>query len=191
MLRHPPLVFLLLLSACARPDTLPPEVGLLEPQGGGVAQGREVAAQGYAFDPSGVVSVRVNGKEVLPEGERGRRLVRFAFRLKAPTSGRVELRLEAWDPWGNRAERTLTFALDDTPPRILVERIQRQGDGYLVYGRIEDNTGLDRASLRVGERYLPLSLPKGRSVPFAVEAPRGAYLIAVDSAGNRSSRRLP
>jgi len=45
--------------------------------------------------------------------------------------------------------------------------------------------------LRMGERYVPLSLPKGASVAFAVEASPGASLVAVDAAGNRAARTLP
>ena len=44
MLRRPLLLLLFFLSACARPDALPPQVGLTEPQGGGVAPGKSVLA---------------------------------------------------------------------------------------------------------------------------------------------------
>ncbi len=190
MLRRP-LYLLLFLASCARPDTAPPQVSLVEPLGGGVAPGRSVVAEGYAFDPSGVAGVWVNGKEVLPEEERGKRLVRFRFRLQAPTSGQVEVGLQAEDALGNRGERRLSLTLDAAPPRIRVERVEREGGLLRVYGVVEDNVGVERVSLRVGQRYTPLSLPKGTSVPFVVEAPPGASLVAVDAAGNRAVRALP
>lgn len=163
------MLFLLLLVGCARPDTLPPEVGLVYPQGGGVAPGRSLLAEGYAFDPSGVVSVRVNGREVLEAPSRGKPLVAFRFRLEAPSSGTAEIVLEAEDGVGNRATRRVAFTLDNDPPRIQLERVVLLEKG----------------------RYLPLSLPKGTSVPFAVVASPGSVLIAVDAAENRASRRLP
>ncbi|GAA6732978.1 hypothetical protein YIM1640_01280 [Thermus oshimai] len=181
----------LFLSACARPDTLPPQIGLVEPAGSGVAPGRNIQAEGYAFDPSGVVGVWVNGQPVLPEGEQGKKLARFRFRLQAPVSGQVEVRLQAQDGAGNRGERVIPLVLDAAPPRIRVERVEREGGLYRVFGQAEDNVGVARMVLRVGERYTPLSLPQGPSVPFAVEAPAGASLIAVDAAGNRTVRRIP
>ncbi|WP_022797882.1 hypothetical protein [Thermus islandicus] len=191
-MRRLPLLFLpFLLAACARPDTEPPQVGLVTPLGGGVAPGRSLLAEGYAFDPSGVVSVRVNGQEVLPEEERGKRLVRFRFRLEAPSSGWVEVRLQAEDGAKNRGERSVTLALDATPPRIRIDRVEREGNLLRVYGLVEDNVGVERVSLRSGRRYIPLSLPKGTAVPFVVEASPGAALVAVDAAGNRAERPLP
>ncbi|WP_093005472.1 hypothetical protein [Thermus arciformis] len=190
-MRWRPLLFLFLLSACARPDTAPPELGLVAPQGGGIAPGRDLLVEGYAFDPSGVAGVRVGGQEVLPEGEKGKKLVRFRFRLRAPASGQVELRLEAEDARGNRGERRVPLVLDASPPRILAERVEGEGGQVRVYGWVEDNVGVERVSLQVGGRFTALSLPKGPRVPFVVEAPRGAVLVAVDAAGNRSSRRLP
>jgi hypothetical protein len=156
-----------------------------------VAPGKSVLAEGYAFDPSGVVSVRVNGKEVLSEGERGKRLVQFRFRLQAPASGRVEVGLQAEDALGNRGERRVSLTLDAAPPRIRIERVEREGALLRVYGVVEDNVGVERVSLREGERWVPLSLPKGTSVTFAVETRPGASLVAVDAAGNRAVRALP
>ena len=191
MLRRPLLLLVLFLAACARPDASPPQVGLVEPVGGGVAPGKNVLAQGYAFDPSGVVSVRVNGQEVLPEGEWGKRLVQFRFRLQAPASGPVEVSLQAEDALGNRGERRVSLTLDAAPPRIRIERVEREGGVLRVYGVVEDNVGVERVVLRMGERYVPLSLPKGASVAFAVEVNPGASLVAVDAAGNRAARTLP
>ena len=191
-MRWRPLLLLFLLSACARPDTLPPEVGLVYPQGGGVAPGRSLLAEGYAFDPSGVVSVRVNGREVLEAPSRGKPLVAFRFRLEAPSSGTAEIVLEAEDGVGNRATRRVAFTLDNDPPRIQLERTERLEGGLVrVYGRVEDNVGVERVVLLEKGRYLPLSLPKGTSVPFAVVSSPGSVLIAVDAAENRASRRLP
>ncbi len=147
--------------------------------------------EGYAFDPSGVASVQAQGAEVLAEGEKGKRLVRFRFRLQAPTSGEVTLRLEAVDAQGHRAERRIPLVLDAAPPRIVVERVEREGNLFRVYGRVEDNVRVDRVVVQAGGRYTPLSLPKEPKVSFLAEVPSGAVLVAVDAAGNRTSRRIP
>lgn len=190
-MRWHPLLFLALLSSCARPDTAPPEMGLVEPLGGAVAPGRTLSVEGYAYDPSGVVGVRVGGQEVLAAGESGKRLVRFRFRLQAPTSGQVELLLEAEDAKGNRGERRVPLVLDAAPPRIVVERVEREGGLYRVYGRVEDNVRVDRVAVEASGRFTPLSLPKEASVVFLAEAPTGARLVAVDAAGNRAVRSIP
>lgn len=190
-MRWRPLLFLMLLSSCARPDSAPPEIGLVEPLGGAVAPGRTLSVEGYAFDPSGVVSVQAGGQEVLPPEEKGMKLVRFRFRLQAPTSGQVELSLKAQDAQGNVGEKRIPLVLDASPPRILVERVEREGNLYRVYGRVEDNVGVDRVAVGVGGRFTPLSLPKEKVVAFTAEVPGGAVLVAVDAAGNRASRRVP
>ncbi len=185
------LTALLFLGGCERKGALPPSLGLTEPTGGGVAPGKEVLAQGYAFDEVGVKSVRVQGKEVLPAEEVGKRLVGFRFRLKAPTSGRVEVVLEAEDLQGQVRTLRLPLILDASPPRIVVEG-KEEKDGLLrVYGRVEDDVGVERVVLQEGERFSALALPRGASVPFAIEISRRAVLIAIDAAGNRSSRPLP
>ncbi len=185
-----PLGALLLLAACARVEAPPPRLALVEPLGGGVAPGRAVEVRGYAFSPVGVQSVRAQGEEVLAPGEVGKRLAEFRFRLRSPVSGRVEVRLEAQDLGGRTSTLTVPLFLDAEPPRIQVERVAVEGGVRRVYGYVEDNAGVDRVVLQVGGRYIPLALPKGGRVAFAVEAPPGSVLIVVDAAGNRTSRRL-
>ncbi|MCP6379744.1 hypothetical protein NL466_29040, partial [Klebsiella pneumoniae] len=59
-------------------------------------------------------------------------------------------------------------------------------------GKVYDDTGVDRVALEYGGRFSPLSLPKGKDVPFFVEVPaKSATVIAVDAAGNRASRDVP
>lgn len=64
--------------------------------------------------------------------------------------------------------------------------------GIRITGKVYDDTGVDRVALEYGGRFSPLSLPKGKDVPFFVEVPaKSATVIAVDAAGNRASRDVP
>lgn len=182
---------ILLFGGCERTENLPPLLALVEPTGGGVAPGKEVLARGYAFDSAGIKSVRAQGQEVLPEEERGKRLVEFRFRIKAPTSGRVELTLEAEDTRGQLRTLKVPLVLDAKPPRILIEGKEAKDGLFRVYGRVEDDVGVERVVLQEGGRFSALALPKGTSVPFSLELKQKALLIAVDAAGNRSSRPVP
>ncbi|RDI95036.1 hypothetical protein DV704_09245 [Meiothermus sp. QL-1] len=209
-MRYAPL--LLLLVACSRPvDAQPPLIGITQPRGGVIAQ-RAFVVQGYVLDDSGVKSVRVEGKEVLPEASRGQKLVHFSFRVQAPQSGQVELKVEATDMSGQTRTVRMPLVLDARPPQIILERAEwvvtvlqpartrtlpdgtieeipaRTASVLQISGRVLDDTGVDRVVLQYNNRYDPLSLPKGKEVSFYVEVPvRRVTLIAVDAAGNRSS----
>jgi hypothetical protein len=204
---------LLLLAACTRSaDTQPPLIGITQPKSGVISQ-RSFQVQGYVLDDSGVQSIKASGEEVLPEASRGQKLVRFSFRVQAPQSGQVEVRVEAADVHGQTRTVRLPLVLDARPPQILVERVERLvtvvqpaqkrtlPDGteqeipartasvLQISGRVLDDTGVDRVTLQYNNRYNPLSLPKGKEVSFYVEVPvRQVTIIAVDAAGNRTSQ---
>lgn len=211
-MRYAPLLFLLLLSACQRPgDTQPPLIGITQPKSGVLSQ-RSLQVQGYALDDLGVQSVKAGGQELLPEASRGQKLVRFSFRVQAPHSGQVEVRVEATDTSGQTRTVRLPLVLDARPPQIVIERAERVvtvvqpaqkrtlPDGteeeipertestLQIAGRVLDDTGVDRVTLQYKGTFNPLSLPKGKEVSFYVEVPvQRVTLIAVDAAGNRTS----
>jgi hypothetical protein len=210
--RYAPLLLLVLLTACYRPgDSQPPLIGITQPQSGVISQ-RSLQVQGYALDDVGVQSVKAGGQELLTEANRGQRLVRFSFRVQAPQSGQVEIRVDATDMSGQTRTVRLPVVLDARPPQIVIERAERVvtvvqpartrtlPDGteeqipartessLQIAGRVLDDTGVDRVTLHYDRTFHPLSLPKGREVNFYVEVPvRRVTLIAVDVAGNRTS----
>ncbi len=195
----------MLLAGCSRgTDTMAPLIGITEPKGGVVAKGKSVSVAGYALDDVGLESIVVKvGKsktEVLPRTEHGERLASFRFRLEAPRSGQVEVVVTATDKSRQSRSYTLPLVLDASPPRIEVGSVDyiKRGEGenqktvIQVSGRALDDTGVDRVVLQYGNSYSPLSLPKGKEVPFFIELPSSrALMIVVDAAGNRSSRWLP
>jgi len=189
MRRHPLFLLLLLaLSACgSRPDETPPLVGVVRPSGGAVAKGQEAVVEGYAFDDTAVVSVTAGGTEVLPEEERGKKLVRFRFKVQAPRSGEVRIKLRAEDAAGLSRERELALVLDQKPPKVRLERVERVDGRLRIVGVATDDVEVDRVVVHYGKTYSRLNLPKGKEVRFYVEVPaERATIIAVDAVGQRT-----
>ncbi len=178
----------LLLAACgSRPDETPPFVGVVRPSGGAVAKGQEAVVEGYAFDDTGVKSVRAGGTEVLPEAERGKKLVFFRFKVKAPRSGEVRLKITAEDAAGWKRTRSLVLTLDQAPPKIELERVEQKEGRLLVVGVARDDVEVDRVVVKYGKTYSRLNLPRGPAVRFYVEVPaEKATIIAVDAVGQRT-----
>lgn len=185
---HPLLLLPLLLAACAaRPDETPPFLGITQPAGGAVAKGQAVIVEGYAFDDTGVVSVTAGGTEVLAKPARGKKLVRFRFKLEAPKAGRVRVEVVAKDAAGHARSRELSLILDRAAPKVRIERVE-DADGRLrIVGVATDDVEVDRVVVRYGRTYSRLNLPKGKTVRFFVEVPaRAAEVIAVDAVGRRT-----
>ena len=210
-------VFLALaLSACQRPgDAQPPLIGITQPTGG-VLSKRSLQVEGYALDDTGVQSVKAMGKELLSASNRGQKLVRFSFRVQAPQSGAVELKVDATDGQGQTRTVRLPLVLDARPPQIKIDRAERvtkvitpartvtNADGTTkdipaktesslqISGKATDDTGIDRVVVQYDNTYSPLSLPKGKDVSFFIEVPaQRVTVIAVDLAGNRTDIRAP
>ncbi len=190
MNRNAPLLFslLLVLAACGgRPDETPPLVGVVRPSGGAVAKGQEAVVEGYAFDDTAVASVKAGGTEVLPESERGKKLVRFRFKVQAPRSGEVRIKLRAEDAGGLSRERELRLVLDQSPPKVRLERVERVDGRLRIVGVASDDVEVDRVVVHYGKVYSRLNLPKGKEVRFYVEVPaERATIIAVDAVGQRT-----
>lgn len=220
MLRYPFLFLasglLVALSSCSRTEPGPPPLlGLTQPSNGVIARGRSLEVEGYAMDPGGIASIEVNDTNLLDPTQVGLRLVRFQFNLNAPQSGEFTLKLRASNRKGQVRQIEVPITLDARVPTLRIERIEpivqtrnrtlpsttggvpavqstQVTTGYRVDGVILDDTGVDRASVEYGGKYYALSVAKGREVPFFIEiAARKATLIAVDAAGNRTSRTIP
>ncbi|GEM87936.1 hypothetical protein [Meiothermus granaticius] len=206
----------LTLVSCQRPaDAQPPLIGITQPSSGVISK-RSLRVEGYVLDDTGVQSVKAMGQELLSTSNRGQKLVRFSFKLQAPTSGTVELKVEATDSQGQSRTVRLPLVLDARPPQIKIDRaewvtkvispaqtrtnpdgttvsIPAKTEGSLqISGKALDDTGIDRVVVQYGNTFSPLSLPKGKEVSFFIEVPtRRATIIAVDLAGNRADLTVP
>ncbi len=115
-MRYALFLLLAIFSACQRPgDTQPPLIGITQPKSGVLSQ-RSLQVQGYALDDVGVQSVKAGGKELLSEAERGQKLVRFSFRVQAPQSGQVEIRVDATDTKGTNPYRAPAYGVGCPSP---------------------------------------------------------------------------
>ncbi len=191
MRRLLPLLLLSLLVACSRSgDAMAPLLGITQPRSGAVSEGQKVTVEGYAFDDGGVASVRVKGQEVLPEGEKGRRLVQFRFLVQAERGGELELEVEAADTAGQVRQLKLPLTLDTEKPRLVLERVELTEDKLLrIVGKATDDVEVDRVVVKYGKTYSRLPLPRGQEVSFMIQVPAAsATVIAVDAVGQRVER---
>jgi len=184
------LLFLFLavsLVGCeGRPDETPPLLGVVRPVGKAVAKGQEAVIEGYAFDDTAVVSVRAGETEVLPTEEQGKKLVHFRFKVRAPESGEVRVRLSAKDPKGQERVKEVRLLLDREPPRVRLERVELVEGRLRIVGVAIDDVEVDRVVVHYGKVYSRLNLPRGQEVRFYVEVPaERAVVIAVDAVGQR------
>ena len=169
-----------------------PLLTITEPKGGAVTMGAQIPVSGYAFDDQGLKSIAVNGTEVLPSSERGRKLVNFRFQVAGLAEGRISVDITASDLAGNRQELNLPLVLDNQRPTLAIEETTLSGGRLQVRGLASDNLGVDRVVAHYGDTFSRLNLPQGESVPFAVNLPvESLTLIAVDAAGNRIEVRVP
>ena len=164
-----------------------PLLGITQPRSGAVSEGQKVTVTGYAFDDSGVVSVRADGQEVLPEQETGKNLVHFGFLVEAKKGGKLELKVEAQDTSGQVRKLTLPLTLDTQKPKLTLERVELTEDKLLrVVGKATDDVEVDRVVVKYGKTYSRLPLPKGKEVSFMIQVPaKSATVIAVDAVGQR------
>jgi len=190
-MRWRPLLFLFLviaLASCSRSgDAMAPLLGITQPRSGAISEGQKVTVTGYAFDDSGVASVRVDGKEVLPPDQANKKLVQFGFLVEAQKGGKVELNVEAEDTSGQVRKLTLPLTLDTQKPKLVLERVEMTEDNLLrIVGKATDDVEVDRVVVKYGKTYSRLPLPKGKEVSFMIQVPaKSATVIAVDAVGQR------
>jgi len=167
-----------------------PLLGITQPRSGAISGGQKVSVSGYAFDDSGVVSVRVSGQEVLPQNQKGKNLAKFVFLVEAQKGGKVELKLEAEDANGQIRKLTLPLTIDTRKPVLIIDKVEMTDDNLLrIVGKATDDVEVDRVVVKYGKTYSRLPLPKGKEVNFMIQVPaKSAVIIAVDAVGQRAEK---
>lgn len=146
-----------------------------------------VRIAGFVRDDSGVASLKLNGRVLLvtiasPELD-------LAETLELPP-GVHEIKLEAWDLFGNYTRKVLAVKVDASSPTLSVVdfRLDRDARKLVVSARDES----DLASLRVDGRTVNVeTLPRaGKEWAHEIAVGENQHTITVeatDRAGNRSS----
>lgn len=168
------LCLLLLLSACmSRRDSLEPVITIYEPPNGSV-QGQGIPqVEGYAMDDEGIVSLRVGSVEFLQDGsvyagEKGKRLIQFAFNPISQTEGVFSETISVRDVSGRETVLPYKLRIDRTPPTIELREVQNlSGNRLRVVGVARDNDAVKSISVA------------GRNVEF-IASPEQEFSVDVD-----------
>lgn len=148
--------------------------------------------RGSTSDPAGIRRVQINGTSVSLDKDG-----RFELEL-ALHEGMNPVSVASEDNEGNKAERTLRFVCDKTPPviEILEPRLPDmrgirhiETETLMLRGRVTDEYGI--RSLTVNDTLVPLSLDSAFATTLTVRDEEStATLIAVDNAGNVARREI-
>jgi len=184
----------LLLSGCVgRGDAMPPMVSIREPRSGATSATENLRIVGYAFDDEGIEAIRIDGVDLLTSsayaGERGKRLIEFAFTIRDLTDGDVTVLIEAEDTRGRISVKPYRLILDSTPPTIDRLNVTSLGGNRIrVEGVARDNTSI--TSVLIND--IPLNFPPGPEHSFRVDVSNveGGRIVVVDAAGNTTERAL-
>ena len=176
------------LSACVkRPDALAPVVNITSPKSGTVRTAENLQISGYALDDEGVRAVRVNGLDLLGEsiyeGQRDKKLVRFAFIPQSVGEGRWASTIQVEDVDGRVTALDFPLEIDTTPPTLELTGVEGLADGLVrVVGVARDNDQVGRVSVSGTD----ISFIPAPQVSFSLDVAReGLEIVVTDQAGNQ------
>lgn len=176
------------LPGCVgRGDALAPVLTITEPRSGTVRPGGDLRIVGYVMDDTGVVSLRVDGTEILDapgyEGERGKKLVNFGFRPKQVQEGLWRSEIVVTDASGQSTALTFPLTIDGTPPSVTLTGVEQLGGGRTrVSGVARDNDLVSEVVAPDG----PLSFSPAAQVTFTFETEADISVTVRDEAGNET-----
>ena len=170
-----------------RSDSLAPLVNITSPKSGTVRTAENLQISGYALDDEGIRSVRVNGLDLLAEriyeGQRDKKLVRFAFIPQSVGEGQWASTIEVTDIDGRVTALDFPLEIDTTPPTLEITGVEGLAeDRVRVVGVARDNDQVGRVSVSGTD----ISFIPAPQVSFSLDVAReGLEIIVTDQAGNR------
>ncbi len=154
-------------------DATPPVITILSPKEGATLNGNPINVVCQVTDQGGQVArVQIAGRDATRD-DRGN----WRGQVRANEGGN-RVRVEAWDAAGNRAEASVTFAYDSTPPQVEAQAT------LLVEGQVDDLT----CTLTINGQPVQYDKQTGRySVRVAPDPknPGAVTIVVTDEYGNQ------
>ena len=185
------------LSGCLkRTDSLAPLVSITNPPSGATRTTENLVIGGYALDDEGIVSIRVNGGDLMSDfgiesyvTVVGMKLVQFKFRALQVHEGEIVSLIEVEDMNGRTSRLTHKLVVDATAPTLEFEVTELDTGRVRVQGLAEDNLSVQ--SIRVAG--IPLQFIPSRKHQFTIDVVPGDQdtIEVIDGAGNHYIQPLP
>lgn len=171
-----------------RGDSLAPVVTVTEPRSSAVRTGEDVRVIGYALDDEGIVSVQVDGTDLLADpafaSERGKRLINFGFRPRQLSEGTWHPRITVTDVTGRTTTLEFPLEIDRTPPTIEITSVESLGGGRSrISGVARDNDAVGSLSVN----GTALSFTPAPEVTFTQDIEGALVVVVADQAGNETT----
>lgn len=179
-----------LLPGCVgRGDALAPVVTITEPQSSAVRAGSPLQIVGYAMDDVGVVSIKVDGAELLDApalvGERGNKLINFGFRPRQVRAGLWRSQITVTDVDGRVTALTFPLTIDGSPPTVEITGVEGlEGGRSRVSIIVRDDDAVGRITVGPLAEGNELSFTPAAEVPYTFETTGDVNLNVADVAGN-------
>ncbi len=179
------------LSSCiSRGDSISPLITIVSPPNGSVQNVQRPIVTGYAMDDEGIVSIIVNGQDILLSdllvNERGKKLINFAFEPQNQGEGSFAANIEVVDINGRSSIFPYELLIDQTPPTVdLIEVTALGGNRLRVHGIARDNDFVK--SITIAGTSILFRASKEYQFKADVDFSSDMTLVVKDNAGNETS----
>lgn len=188
------LLLVFALSSCIkREDSIAPLITIVSPPNGSVQNIQRPIVTGYAMDDEGIVSIIVNGQDILKsellKNERGKKLINFAFEPQNQGEGSFAANIEVIDVNGRSSIFPYELLIDQTPPTVELIELSNLGGGRIrVHGIARDNDFVN--SISIAGTSILFRPNKEYQFKADVDKSSDMTLVVKDNAGNETSIAL-
>ena len=140
--------------------------------------------EGWSHSKGFVDQIWINQKEIFSELAEPKKVFRQTITLQEGTN---VLTVLAKDLGGQTTSEEIVWMADWSPPDLLIQTVETQGNSWVLEGTCTDQFGLNRITLD-GEDLNPLKpKPTKRTVPIQLRLPldKTVRFVAEDKAGNQ------
>lgn len=171
----------------SRSDSLAPIITIYDPPSGTTRTTNDLTIKGYALDDKGIEAIRVNGSDLLADplyqGERGKKLIEFRFRMPELREGEMTSTIVAEDTKGRVTTLNYQLQIDTTPPVLQLNEVTQVNSSTVrVRGVATDNDQV--SSIMIGGEALLFAPTAEHSFNLDVPSSEGLSITVSDRAGN-------